>query len=66
MATSKMPTIKKSKLIAVKGMKYWLQDKDGTVRQRETDIPLNLWLKEMRDPNFYKMICNKHYLMNYY
>ena len=64
--TSKMTTIKKSKLIAVKGMKYWLQDKDGTVRQRETDIPLNLWHKKVHDPNFYKMIYNKHYLMNYY
>ena len=60
-----MPTIKKSKLIAVKGMKYWLLDNDGMVRQRETDTSLTLWHKKMHDPNFYKMIYNKH-LMNYY
>ena len=64
--SSKMPTTRKSKSIAVKEMKYWLQDKDGTVKQRETNIPLNLWHKKMHDPNFYKIIYNKHYLMNNY
>ena len=56
---------KRLKVIAVQGMKYWLQDKNGVVRQRETDIPLNLWHKKRNNPYFYQTIYKKHYSINY-
>ena len=50
----------KAKLIACQGMKYWLQDKDRKVIERETPIALNKLWQKRSDPYFNVMIYKEH------